>query len=77
MSRASEAIANLLAARQRLAWAEHATSTSKAEMASSSEANELLNERVRELENAVLELEGELAEEDLDRDMTSKKRKRA
>jgi hypothetical protein len=67
----SEAIANLLAARQEVARAEHAASTSNAEVASSSKANELLNEQSRELENAVLELEDELAEENLDRDMAS------
>ena len=67
----SEAIANLLAARQEVARAEHAASTSKAAVAPSSKANELLNERVRELENAVLELEDELAKNNLDRDRVS------
>ena len=67
----SEAIANLFAARQQVARAEHAASTSKAAVASSSKANELLNERVRELENAMLVLEDELAEEFLDRDTAS------
>jgi hypothetical protein len=46
-------------------------STSKAAADSSSKANELLNEQVRELENAMLVLEDELAEENLDRDMAS------
>jgi hypothetical protein len=67
----SEAIANLLAARQQVARAEHAASTSKAAVDSSSKASELLNEQVRELENAMLVLEDELAEENLDRDMAS------
>jgi hypothetical protein len=72
----SEAIANLFAARQQVARAEHAASTSKAAVDSSSKANELLSEHVRELENAMLVVEGELAEENLDRDMASNARAR-
>jgi sugar-specific transcriptional regulator TrmB len=53
----SEAIANLFTAWQQVARAEHAASTSKAAVDSSSKANELLSEHVRELKNAMLVLD--------------------